>query len=214
MRKRVPDTILNEIKELYEIEHWTRRQISEKFKLSKSATRYYIEKLKLTRKFNNDWVKIPNNENYMLNLKDNRIVEIGYGEIKSHLNEGSYDIKLNRRTYKLHRIVFLCHHGYYPKYINHIDNDKTNNDINNLQEFTKTQCAMNSNLNKNNSSGYKGVYFSKLVNKYKAQFQINGKSQSLGYFNDPVEAARAYDEMAIKHFGEFARTNKKMGLIK
>ena len=37
--------------------------------------------------------------------------------------------------------------------------------------------------------------------------------EHIGYFTDPTEAGRAYDEEAISRFGEFARTNASMGLL-
>jgi hypothetical protein len=37
--------------------------------------------------------------------------------------------------------------------------------------------------------------------------QINGKAVWLGYYNDEIAAARAYDKEMLKHFGEFAQLN-------
>lgn len=41
----------------------------------------------------------------------------------------------------------------------------------------------------------------------------NGKMVYLGYFDSVLEAAKVYDEYIIKHFGDFALTNKKLGLL-
>lgn len=80
----------------------------------------------------------------------------------------------------------------------------------NLRRATPSQNAMNRNkMKKKSSSVYKGVYLVKKGN-YKAFFAriaINGKDMHLGAFGDEVNAARAYDEKAIKLFGQFARTN-------
>lgn len=58
-----------------------------------------------------------------------------------------------------------------------------------------------------NISGFKGVYWHKVANKWQAQIQANGKRIYLGLFASKIEAAHVYDEAAIRHFGEFASTN-------
>jgi hypothetical protein len=51
------------------------------------------------------------------------------------------------------------------------------------------------------------VYRTKKSKKYVASIRANGKSLSLGYFDDEIEAAVAYDIKAIQFFGEFAYLN-------
>lgn len=41
-----------------------------------------------------------------------------------------------------------------------------------------------------------------------AYIKINGSLNNLGLFEREREAAKAYNYMAIKHFGEYARINK------
>ena len=38
--------------------------------------------------------------------------------------------------------------------------------------------------------------------------------KNIGSYEDKIEAAKAYDQAAIKYFGEFACTNKDLGLLK
>ena len=59
----------------------------------------------------------------------------------------------------------------------------------------------------NNTSGYRGVYWSKGAEKWQVGIKVNGKVIHLGLFLDPEAAARAYDDAARKYHGEFARTN-------
>lgn len=54
-------------------------------------------------------------------------------------------------------------------------------------------------------SGYFGVYRDGA--RWRATIIINSKGHRLGTYVSPIDAARAYDAAAIKHFGEFARLN-------
>jgi len=47
-----------------------------------------------------------------------------------------------------------------------------------------------------NTTGYRGVSWDKSRNKYVAQIGVNKKHIHIGYFNDPLDAAKAYDEKA------------------
>ena len=59
----------------------------------------------------------------------------------------------------------------------------------------------------NTSSIYKGVAFHKPLQKWRTQIQINGINTHLGYFKSEQEAARAHDESALEHYGDFANLN-------
>ena len=64
-------------------------------------------------------------------------------------------------------------------------------------------------MNKNNTSGYKGVF--KNVNKkfpWKACINVNCEKIYLGQFRTKEDAAKAYNEAAIKLHGFFARLNE------
>ena len=43
--------------------------------------------------------------------------------------------------------------------------------------------------------------------KWQARITVKGKRTSLGYYKKEEDAARAYDTAAIKHYGNYARTN-------
>lgn len=123
-------------------------------------------------------------------------------------NIGYYRIKINNKIYLSHRLIFLYHHGYLPKYIDHIDSNKLNNNISNLREVTCSQNGMNRKSNKNSSSKYKGVCWHKQTQKWCTHIAINGKDKHIGYFISETEAALAYNDAAIKYFDEYAKLNE------
>jgi len=78
----------------------------------------------------------------------------------------------------------------------------------NLRPATHQQNSWNRGLRSDSSTGFKGVR--RITNRpdaYGARIQVDGKRHSLGYFKNPVDAAKAYDAAAREHFGEFARLN-------
>lgn len=62
-------------------------------------------------------------------------------------------------------------------------------------------------LQSNNTSGFKGVSFHKLSGKYTTHLWKDGIFHYGGLHEDPIQAALAYDELARKYHGEFARLN-------
>lgn len=104
----------------------------------------------------------------------------------------------------LHRFIMN-----FPKSckIDHINGDTLDNRKCNLRICTQAENAYNRKINSNNKSGFKGVHFKRANQKWCAQIQFNRKSIHLGYFNDKLQAAKAYDTAAIKLFGVFAKLN-------
>jgi len=95
--------------------------------------------------------------------------------------------------------------------VDHQDGDGLNNQDDNLRKCTNTQNLYNRRINKNSTTGYKGVTWGKKERKYLARIKVNQKTLPLGEFIDPKQAAKAYDTAARHYFGEFARTNFNEG---
>lgn len=90
----------------------------------------------------------------------------------------------------------------------HINGDGLDNRRCNLRACTHGENMRNRKVGQvNNKSGYKGAHWSKRQEKWKAEIRVNGKSIHLGYFNDLIEAAQAYDRAARKYHGKFAKLN-------
>lgn len=92
--------------------------------------------------------------------------------------------------------------------VDHKNRDHTlDNRRENLRFCNNSENNSNCGPRKRNRSGFKGVYWSKAANKYMARITANKVDFYLGVFDDPADAAKAYDMRARELFGEFAWTN-------
>lgn len=92
--------------------------------------------------------------------------------------------------------------------IDHINGDSLDNRRENLRFCTRAQNQCN--LRKRSSatsSKHKGVSKDRRRGKWEAQIRLGGKKKHLGYFEQEIDAARAYNAAARELFGEFARLN-------
>jgi hypothetical protein len=121
-----------------------------------------------------------------------------------HKRKGYLYAGVKSKVHLVHRIVFGMHFGWLPKGLDHIDGDKLNNRPDNLRPCDQSQ----NNCNRGAVTGkFKGVSWYAPLKKYVAQIQAKGIKKNLGYFSDPVNAAKAYDKAALQLHGAFARTN-------
>jgi hypothetical protein len=115
-----------------------------------------------------------------------------------------------RITLQMHRLIMSVTNDKYKCLdIDHINREGTDNRRSNLRICTRSQNQMNKIKNRNNTTGYKGVYFKKDRNKFIASIRFNKKNIHIGYYYTPKAAAAAYDVKAKELFGEFANTNFK-----
>jgi len=91
--------------------------------------------------------------------------------------------------------------------IDHIDNNGLNNQKSNLRVATNKQNCCNKKVSGIGTSKYKGVTVRKRDGKYVASIKVNYRNKHIGIYIHEVDAAIAYNEAAIKYFGEFAKLN-------
>ena len=105
----------------------------------------------------------------------------------------------------MHREIANTPDGYET---DHIDGNKLNNTRANLRICTHAENHRNVGLRSTNTSGYKGVSFYKRYNRWRARIWANDRLVFLGYFDSALEAACAYNNSAMLHYGEFAWLNQ------
>jgi hypothetical protein len=113
-------------------------------------------------------------------------------------------VRIDKVGYYAHRLVFFMHNGWCPKYIDHINGDKTDNRIENLRTATSEQNGQNAPVNKRNTSGIKGVTLDKRVNHWAARIRYNGKRKGLGYFQTKELAAEFLELARDMVHGDYA----------
>lgn len=116
-----------------------------------------------------------------------------------------------RKAQSLHRAIFERTQDGEPlkegELVDHRDGDGLNNQRYNLRKTDKKGNCANRGINSNNSSGFKGV--TKKGNKWQAQITYNNKNHNLGYFDDPLEAHKAYCEAGERLHQEFFNSGVK-----
>jgi hypothetical protein len=89
----------------------------------------------------------------------------------------------------------------------HINGDGLDNRRANLRPATLSQNGANARTPKDNSSGFKGVFWHKARKRWVAAIRLDRRKINLGVFDTPEATARAYDAAAIAAWGEYARPN-------
>lgn len=123
------------------------------------------------------------------------------GKIAGTKNGNGYmQVRVNGKIVLQHRVIFLYHHGYLPKFIDHIDHDRTNNRIENLRPATPRENQSNRRVGKNNTSGFTGVSWDRINKKFEATSRLNGKKINLGRYATAKEASEVYIAWNRSHF--------------
>lgn len=122
--------------------------------------------------------------------------------------DGYRRIWIDRKECYAHQIAWTLMTGIWPRIdVDHKDGNRSNNAWCNLRLATRSQNVANAFVVSKNKSGYKGVHWSKVCGKWKAEITCQGKKIYLGIFDDPAVAYQCYCEAATKLFGGFARVS-------
>jgi HNH endonuclease len=125
---------------------------------------------------------------------------------RRHQREGYRCITIDGRSYQAARLAWLWVTGKWPAiYIDHINGKPGDNRFANLREAGFSQSSQNTRTYGTNTSGVRGVSFSKRLRRWKATIDIDGKQIHLGHFDTKEDAALSYLVHASIYFGEFYR---------
>ena len=140
-----------------------------------------------------------------------------FGNVKSLTNDkilkpclgsrGYYMVRVYKdnkgNTMSIHVLVAMAFLGHKPDgykiVVDHIDNNKLNNHVSNLQLISNRENT--SKDKKNGTSKYTGVTWYNASNKWLAQIAINSKKKNLGLFETEDEAHETYQK-ALKMLNE------------
>lgn len=153
------------------------------------------------------WKAIPGYEGIYEVSDLGRVKSLNYNNTKKEqimipsLNiRGYYQIGLSKNNKKssfpIHQLVAMAFLNHvrcgYKLVVDHINDNKTDNRIENLQVITQRENAYKS--QGKHTSKYKGVYWSKQLNKWRAAITINGKGKHLGVFLNEYDAHLEYQK--------------------
>lgn len=92
--------------------------------------------------------------------------------------------------------------------VDHKDGNKLNNQRDNLRFATTAQNMQNRGKQRNNTTGFKGVFLKRAApDEYQVRIMAKGIRYNIGSFNCRIKAAKAYNKAALQYHGEFACLN-------
>jgi len=127
------------------------------------------------------------------------------GKEAGMINRNYRIIVINATIYQAHKLAYIYVYGDAPNDdIDHINRDASDNRIVNLRNVTRSQNMQNNGVQKNNTSGIRGVSFDNRLKQWHAYIKLNRKRIHLGIFKGFADAVQARYDAEVKHgFTEF-----------
>jgi len=127
------------------------------------------------------------------------------GEKAGHYTTNKYSyITIDQKRYLIHRLIYLWHHKYLPDTLDHINNERQDNRIENLRPATVSQNAQNRCISVRNTTGVKGVYFHKRSGQYVARIRSQQKNVFYKYCETIEEAEKCLQVARENIHGKYA----------
>lgn len=108
-------------------------------------------------------------------------------------------VKINGKSYMIHRLIWVMQVGTEPDIIDHKDGNGLNNKWDNLRSVNKQENNRNQRKRKDNVSGVCGVCWATQSNKWVVIINFDGKQHKLGYFKNFDDAVAARLRAEIGH---------------
>lgn len=159
-------------------------------------------------------IPLPHGLNALVDDADfEKVSQIRWGILHSgKMIYAAFQQKKNGKgiTVLMHRFILSAGKGCN---VDHANGQTLDNRRENLRLCRQPQNVANSKRSRSNTSGFKGV--SRFRNKWRAYIGSKdcGSWKHLGHFESAERAAAAYDTAAIEKYGDFALTNKRLGLL-
>lgn len=152
------------------------------------------------------WFEYKEGELYWKTVSSHSTPKVG--ELAGDYCKGYRRVRLLKKSYSVHRIIWELHNGEIPFgfQIDHINRVKDDNRIENLRLATHQENNRNKDYQSNNKLKLKGIHWVSRIQKYKASIKIGKVSKHLGYFRTIEEASQVYQEASKELHGEFACT--------
>ena len=151
------------------------------------------------------WKPVPDIDEYLIS-NYGRVKSLKCGRNKIMIgninNKGYHAVSLHKNTKihtrKVHTLVAMAFLGYKMNgkmdcVIDHIDHNKLNNHVDNLQIISNRENVVRDGR-RGKTSKYVGVHFDKRTNKFISQIYYNKKHYFLGRYKTELEASRMYQE--------------------